>query len=188
MKLSTILEEISDNRKPWELSREEFRKKYSKEWRNFIKPVAKKIRDKSSGNTPQKIVDFYINKYKISKPVTIEYGQNFTDNAEAETVAMGSGADINSYIIKVPYAENNNLSDEDVFTLRHEIEHILDMEKGFKSTQKKQQYSQEGLGDDKIKIGLPGHHKEYAQFETDYLHDQLSKDSSLRSSFEQNTI
>lgn len=183
MKSSQIFKESLDERKPWELSKEEFRKRYSREWRNLIKPVAKKIRTKSSGNTAQRIVDFYIDKYKVSKPISLEYNQSFTDNAEAEAAAMGANNEIKSYLIKVPYAENQELSDEDVFTLRHEIEHILDMEKGFRAMQKKQQYSQEGLGAERVDVGLPGHHKEYTHFETDYLYDQLAKDAALRTEF-----
>ena len=98
--LSEMMDETA--KEPWEMSKEDFRRTSTDEWRKLINPVAKKIKDKS-GDTAEKIVDYYIDKLNI-KASSINQSVNYLSGGNQQKVIISKllGANLDVLIFDDP--------------------------------------------------------------------------------------
>jgi hypothetical protein len=178
--LSGVLLE-QEEREAWETTQGEFRYLNNKLWNKAVRPILNNIQRKAGKNAID-ITKYYINKYDIKSDVKINFNSPLSGTVKGEAVKVFIPSENKVfYEIHLPYEEKHSLSDKDTLILRHEIEHILDYERGFVSTtgqdQKWTTEPDETMVGNTKHIPVSGHHKNYVYFDSDYVHKIIIRDA-----------
>lgn len=160
--------------------------------------IGKKIKDQVGTDDLQTIANYYHKKYLF--PVEFKVIEEHMTEGTLGYVEAPQGLDIakrglndldEPYTIHISHAVTRDYGREGaIATLRHEIEHALDMQKRFQGTnsadwaEPHKEAHQEKTPADRVRTAtsdpLPLHHKEYTNFEMDYLHKAMVRDALAR--------
>lgn len=158
--------------------------KYSnKNITRLVEDTGAKVINKVGSNDIPTILKHYKSKYNLPENIKITF--NNTGNRLGSTeIPRNVGRDANGNILKYNININPNQSLEGkVGTLRHEIEHVIDLQNGFSATKQPRL----SLNEQRKLLSQPmnegyatrqaGEHKNYKWFEADYLRRASVKDA-----------
>lgn len=141
--------------------------------KNLQVDAGKRIINRLKTKDPQKAVDFYKQKYNLPGKIEVKPVLSSTTNPAKINIMRNKSGEI----VKTEIQINPKMPIErQMAGLRHEIEHLIDETKGYKSIPAGkiknaktpyEYYSQ----------ARKGHHKEYGYFEADYLLKALKRDA-----------
>jgi hypothetical protein len=138
---------------------------------NMIEDVGARVINKVGSNDVNAVLQHYINKYNLPK-ILLEQTLRSERRLGNSFKIKGS----KDYRINL----NPNQSPEGLIgSLRHEIEHVMDLNKGYKPLPEGKVKFREGMTtQDMTRTKFKGHHSSYDLFEADYLYNALKKDAS----------
>jgi hypothetical protein len=128
---------------------------------------AKVIRDKGTSDIPS-IVNKYKQKYGIDKDIKVNYSLKKDTSLGGTQPIRDANGNITGYNVSI----NPNQSIEGrIGSLRHEIEHIIDLESGYATPSAKYKFNPktDTTGRLLYENASKGHHKNRTWFERDYL-------------------
>jgi len=143
---------------------------------NLIEDVGRKVINKTGSKNIPDIIKYYKTKYELPE-INVSY--TLKKGAKKGTTTP-SKYDSNGNTIGYKININPNQSLEGrIGTLRHEIEHVIDLKTGFKEATTNYKYNP---NIDKTTRSLyenasKGHHKNYGWFESDYIRRASIKDA-----------
>ena len=184
-KINENIDQKINGKKLYEMDRFEFEKaigfgfsenpNISKAKNEVTNRVGKYIINNIGSDDPNKIFDYYKNKYNL-KNVSLEIVRDSSSMVAGEFNSKNNS-------IKI-FIDKNDTKEEIAATIRHEIEHVVDHSKGFKATNtvnfeniKKEDFNLGKTPGDFYRSQSRNHHKNYLQFESDYLRRQILKDA-----------
>lgn len=153
--------------------------------------IHKLVAEETGTTDPAKAVAFYVKKFGIQTPTKFVWHDTSTRHGEISVQYDKATNKPLQFVIGLPRPEpwQGKVKERQLSTIRHEIEHALDIEKrGYDFTKpdptNKQLQITHGLPGETtaqaVRRGSRGHHAAYDYFELDYLWDRLhGKDTDL---------
>lgn len=133
--------------------------------KKLVNDIGERVKAKIGSSEPQKVMEYYNTKYKLSKG-KIKISKNLrSENLFARVETKGK-----DLIVKI---NPNKSENEIVGALRHEVEHIIDKKAGFKIAEQKIN----NPNTVKELLYNKGHHGTYDNFEIGYLENALKKEA-----------
>jgi len=158
------------NKLPHEMTREEWSKTYPNESEKLV-DIGDRIAAKANSREPEKILDYYKNKYNIGLPVEIGKPLDSTSKNIGEThfYKDTSGKTAKAVI-------HTQDTPAGLGALREEIEHVKDRSEGFTG-------SKPVLAGIKSTTEIIGHTKNHNYFTDEYLHRTLVMDAAKKGEY-----
>jgi hypothetical protein len=140
----------------------------------MIEDTGRKVINKVGSSDVQTIINYYKNKYNIPENIKINFNNN-KGMSKGSTVSISDPTgNLKSYRVSI----NSNQSPEGIIgTLRHEIEHIIDLKNGYTPKINKFELKPASTGRTLYEQTSRGHHKQYGWFEADYIRRASIKDA-----------
>jgi hypothetical protein len=134
--------------------------------KKLLDTIGSKIKAKIGSSEPKKIMEYYIDKYKLaSKDTKIIVDKTLRGESKFARVEFKKEDGVVKEIeIRINKSKSEN---EIVAGIRHEIEHIIDKQKGYKKPMRDVLIEKPKTLREYMEKGM--HHKEYKNFEIDYL-------------------
>lgn len=143
---------------------------------NIVEDVGAKVINKVGSKNISEIVKHYQTKYKLPENIKVSYTLEKNTKKGTTNPIRDANGDITGYRINL----NPNQSIEGkVGSLRHEIEHIVDLQSGYVPSANKYKFNPktDTTGRTLYTNASKGHHQKYGWFEPDYLRRAAVKDA-----------
>ena len=144
---------------------------------NLIEDTGARVINRTGSNNPTEILETYKKKYKLPSNTKVVYADNLAENVHGKTTfKIDKDGNVISATIKL---KSGNSPEMSAGALRHEIEHVIDVNDGHSPNVKR--ISADTLENfnarDAYSGSQKGHHKNYDWFEADYLRRAEIKDA-----------
>lgn len=143
---------------------------------NLLEDTGAKIMNKTGLKDIPSIVKYYVKKYNLPDNVKVNF--NLSKGTKKGSTSIIRDANGNMSGVKISINPNQSIEGK-IGSLRHEIEHYIDLSKGYKPTDAKYKFNAktDTTGRTLYNNANKGHHQQYGWFESDYLRRAAVKDA-----------
>lgn len=145
--------------------------------------IHKLVKEEAGTDDPAEVVDFYAKKFGISTPISFKWDEPGVKHGDIMVKYNTETKQPIEFVIRLPrFSANSRTSVQFLSTIRHEIEHAVDIEKrGYDFLKRDPSnraltISRPQKGEtviQSIRRHSKGHHSEYEHFELDFLRKEL---------------
>jgi hypothetical protein len=134
--------------------------------RKLLDEIGAKIKAKIGSSDSRKIIEYYSTKYNLA-PADVKITVDKTLRGESKFARVEFKKE-DGIVKEIEVRVNSSKSENEIIAgLRHEIEHVIDKQKGYKKPMRDVIIEKPETLREYMEKG--GHHKEYKNFEIDYL-------------------
>jgi hypothetical protein len=172
-KSSNIVNKYGLNKDISSLTETQQKDAYKKSLLNILEYSGSSIKNKLNTDNPFDVVKHYENKYNL-KPIQVVKSNTTNTNPAKIFINKDKAGNVIGARLEIndAYSKNQQLG-----AVRHEIEHLKDVQEGFVPTEIGTVKDVKTL-EDFYKQSHAGHHKNYNNFDLEYLQNNFNKDVS----------